>query len=401
MKIAVFCDSYKPYISGVVRSVESFAKELVLLGHHLYIFAPGYRGRDGSPPTDPVIAHLGEEERGTGSLQIFRFLSIPAPTYTGFSLAIPFSPRLDSHLSRLEIDVIHTHSPFLLGRLGAAAARRHKLPLVFTYHTLYHEYIHYLPMGRRLMQQLVKNSVSRYCRRCDLVIVPSPEMGRFVSQEHGEDIKTVVIPTGIPVHGFARGDDGWLRKRWGIPPDHRILLFVGRLGQEKNVGLLLEMLARVVRRRPEVRLVLVGGGPAKEELERLALCLGIAGMVTFAGRVPFEGVASYYAGADLFVFPSLTETQGIVLLEAMAARLPVVSVEAHGTKGFLTHGRDGYVVSPEAGEFAERVLELLEDPAKREALAQSGLEKAESMSSSRMAQRLVEVYRTLLPKTPL
>lgn len=377
MKIGIFADSYKPYVSGVVRSIETFTQELTTLGHQVYIFAPRYpRYR----------------ERNSN---VFRFHSFRPPSVPDFSLAIPISARIGATMARLNLDVVHVHSPFLLGRLGANCARRFGLPLVFTYHTLYEQYVHYVPFGQPFAKDLMVRMSRTFCNRCDLVVAPTAKV-RNLLIEYGVTSPIDIVPTGVDLDRFGDGDPGWLRTSYGIGAQEKVLLFVGRLTKEKNLDFLLESFRLVSERVSPVRLVIVATGPEEQHLKQLAENLGIGDRVIFTGYLPTNELVNCYHGADLFVFPSVTETQGLVLIEAMAAGLPVVAVDAYGVSDMVSHGCDGFLVPPEAGEFAERVTAVLQHPELRDQMAKQAYLKAEQMSSRNMAIRLACAYETLL-----
>jgi len=376
MKIGIFTDSYRPYTSGVVRSIDTFAAELTAMGHEIYIFAPNY------PDCEP--------EAG-----IFRFFSIPAPTQKEFSLAIPFAPTIGATIRQLGLELIHVHSPFLLGRLGARCAKRYDLPLVFTYHTLYDKYIHYVPwlqsLSRTLMQQFIRN----FCNNCDTVIVPTDIVAKMLKEQ---DIHTplLTIPTGINLTVFEQADPRWLRNKYHIPNEELILLFVGRLGQEKNLEFLLRAYQEILKRQPQTRLVLVGSGSEAEHFQTLSVDLGLAAHVIFTGNLPYQEVANCYAGADLFVFASVTETQGLVIGEAKAARLPVVAVDAYGVSEMINPGVDGYLTPLDLGVFTSKIEELLDNAPLRAQLAQNAHLAAAQFSSRHMAAKLSEAYSDLV-----
>lgn len=378
LSIGVFTDSYRPYTSGVVRSIETFTQHLRALGHRVYIFAPSY------PNCQP--------EDG-----VFRFRSIPAPTQREFTLALPVSLTLGATVRRLGLDIIHVHSPFLLGRLGARAARRFGLPLVFTYHTLYDQYVHYVPLFQGLSRKLVQCYTRDFCNRCDLVITPTALVADLLRRQ-GVETPLAVIPTGIELADFRNADRTWLRRRYGLPSEAKILLFVGRLGKEKNIDFLLHSFARLCAQENlgPLKLVLVGGGTAAAELAREARQLGLEQDVVFTGTLPKEEVAKCYAGADLFVFASLTETQGLVLAEAKAAGLAVVAVDANGVREMVNHGEDGYLSAPSLEEFTARVAELLRDDAKRLSMGRRAQITVQPYAAQNTAARLADHYRQLV-----
>lgn len=244
LRVGVFTDSYKPYTSGVVRSIDTFKQELTKLGHEIYIFAPDYYGNSQN------------EETG-----VFRFKSISAPTNSNFSLAIPLSLTTSNTIKKLKLDIIHVHSPFLLGRLGAYHARMHNIPLVFTFHTFYEQYVHYVPFGQKVTRNIVKKFCAEFSNKCDTVIAPSTVAQKYL-QEIGVKTPIRIIPTGIIIDDFKQSDKSWLRKKYNIPQDSVILLFVGRLGKEKNVGFIFDVFKKYLI-NTEATLVIAGGGRKK------------------------------------------------------------------------------------------------------------------------------------------
>lgn len=381
MRIGVFTDSYLPYTSGVVTSITTFNEELRRLGHEVFVFAPKYHGyRD----TDEGV---------------FRFFSVPAPTNPDYALAVPVSPRLALTVGKLELDLVHAHSPFNLGWWGARCARRFDLPLVFTYHTLYDQYVHYVPLAGPLARDLAVRYSRRFCDRCDLVITPTRQVEALVSG-YGVRAPVRVIPTGVRLERFQQRRAGWLRSTWGIPSDAKVCLFVGRLTREKNLDFLLRAFAMVKAIISEAVLVIVAGGPLEQELKQLAvdLGLGLDRDVVFTGRLGYDDVVDAYFDADLFTFASVTETQGLVLVEAMAAGLPVVAVRAFGVSDMVEDGKSGVLVEPDLEQFALQVVGLLRDDSRRAAMAPVARARAESLSSRATAARLEHEYREVLAR---
>lgn len=380
MKIGVFTDSYRPYTSGVVRSIELFTKEFTARGHNVYIFGPD----------QPFFKARVQKEEG-----IFRFVSIPAPTFSDFVIPIPFSAQLGPTIKRIGLDLIHVHSPFLLGRLGARAARRYDIPLVFTYHTMYDQYIHYIPLPRKTSRKLVQNIGRDFCNRCSLVITPSRPVKRYLQQLNVRaPIK--VIPTGIELEEFENTDSSWLRKNYPIQEKEKVLLFVGRLGKEKNLVFLLRSFARIIKVFPSTKLVLIGSGPQEATLRKMCAGLGIDEKVIFTGLLPRSKIVHCYAGADIFTFPSVTETQGLVIGEAKAGGIPVVAINAFGVSDMVRHGEDGYLTSLSLDNFTQRIMQLLWDPQLRERMSKKALENVHYLSSSYCAEQMLDAYAQLI-----
>jgi len=378
LKIGIFTDSYLPYTSGVVRSIQTFTAELTTLGHEVYIFAPSYKNCD-------------NESR------VFRFASIPSPTNPDFSLAVPFSLKLKPVIKKLELDLIHVHSPFLLGRVGARYARKLGVPLVFTYHTLYDQYVHYLPFAKTFSRELAQKISRDFCNLCDLVIVPTDIVGDYL---HDIGVLTPInrVPTGIKISDYQEGDRRWLQRQYKIKPNDKVLLFVGRLGKEKNIFFLMESFKILSNSIGNTVLVLVGGGPEEEELRDKAVELGIEKKVIFTGTLSPEDVINCYASASLFVFPSVTETQGIVIAEAKAAGLPVVAINAYGVSEMVEDGVDGYLTELNQEQFASKVYMLLKNDDLKEEMSKKARHNVEKLSSTNCTARLIDSYQSLLAK---
>jgi 1,2-diacylglycerol 3-alpha-glucosyltransferase len=379
MRIGFFADSYKPYVSGVVQSIDSFTCELRRRGHHIEIFAPGYPNC--SRPDEPGV---------------YRFPSFHTPIYPEFYIGIPVSRGLMKHVRELELDVIHVHSPFVLGHVGASVARRLGLPLVFTYHTLYDQYVHYFPFAKGLAQRAMIALSRQFCNRCDLVITPTGVIERLL-RGYGVGVPIVSIPTGIQIGLFEAGDRNFLRERHAMAAEEKILLFVGRLSKEKNLDSLFRIFAGVLRRCPNATLVLAGSGPGEKELHDLAVQMGIESKLVFAGRLSQVDVAGAYNSADLFVFPSVTETQGLVLAEAMASGLAVVAMAAFGSLAIVKEGVTGYLCDTE-DVFEERIIELLQDGELRRRMGQVAAARARKFSVENVAFRLERAYQALICK---
>ncbi len=378
MRIGVFTDSFRPYKSGVVRSIESFSNQLTAMGNDVFVFGPHY-------------PNCEKEER------VFRFISIPAPTQPDFSLAIPFSLKLGKTIKKLDVDIIHVQSPFMLGRLGVKYARRFKVPLVFTYHTLYDQYVHYVPFARSISKKFIQKLGADFCNQCDLVIAPTGIVEDYLKKA-GVKAPVINIPTGIDIDEFQNIDPCWLRDNYKYREEETILLHVGRMGKEKNIPFLLKAFKKILKEEPGARLVIVGGGPEEKNLHSLAKELEISSYVRFTGMLSRKEVINAYAGADIFMFTSLTETQGLVLCEAKAAGLPVVAIKAFGASEMVENNVDGFLTGYTLEEFTNKALLLLADKEMREEMSRKARINAEEMSSYNQTKRLLKAYEGLLKK---
>lgn len=377
MHIAKFTNTYHPTISGVVRSVDSFRKALADLGHNVFVFTQDAGDYEDQEPF------------------IFRYLSLNIGLPNEFPATIPISPFMDRLMPTLKLDVIHSHHPVLLGQIAASKAEELKLPLVFTFHTRYREYSHYIPIPQHLVQDFIKGAIdfwiSDYVQKCDHIIVPSQSMLAVLEEKYDFSAPITVLPTGIDLRPYQAADGAPIRaeNNWD---GHFVIVSAGRLASEKNWHLLLQAVAAVIAKQPQVRLVLLGDGPEARKLRRESKKLGIADKVDFRGRVPFEQVPSYLKAADLFAFASTTETQGLVTLEAMAAGLPVVAVDAVGTQDVVVNGQDGLLTENNRDALAGAIERMVTDRDTLQHFRAAASSKAHQMGIANQAAKLIDVY---------
>ncbi len=371
MRIAMFSDSYYPYVSGVTRAVATAKETLTALGHQVTVFCPDYPG-----------ASLEED--------VVRFSSIKAPTYAGYYVAVPFPPEVRRAVRKFSPDIIHIHSPFNLGTVAYRIGRRESVPVVLTYHTMYSMYSHYFPVIGRRVSRSVERAAFRVARLVDAVITPSAATARYL-EERGAVSRVIPIPNGIAIEEFQGGNSKFLHESYGVPSDKPVVLTCGRLGLEKNFEVLLTAF-KAVTEKVNASLVLVGDGPLKEALESKARSLNIEDSTFFIGSVPPNTMPSIYSSADIFMFTSLTDTQGLVLVEAKAAGLPAVAVGALGVLDMVQDGVDGYLCKNDPGEIARKALWLLEDPILLSTMSRNCSRTAQNFSREACAQKLLECY---------
>jgi glycosyltransferase involved in cell wall biosynthesis len=269
---------------------------------------------------------------------------------------------------------------------------------VETYHTFFEEYLyHYIPfVPRALMRLTAKRFSCHQGNSLDGMVVPSHPMLQ-VLKSYGITTRTEVIPTGIEPASFAPGDRASFRKKYGIPQDRPVLLFVGRVAHEKNIGFLLRVLDEVRKTIPDVLFVIAGEGPARDDLAQEVRKMMLEENVLFIGYLDrHTELNDCYCSADIFIFSSRTETQGLVLLEAMAQGVPVVSTAELGTRDVLREGEGVWIAQEELAEFSGKIIKMLGDADVRNELGVAGREYAHSWSASRQAERMVEFYRSIL-----
>lgn len=378
MHIGMWTDSYYPYVSGVTRAIATSREALVRLGNKVSVFCPKYPGADSEP-------------------DIYRFPSFRAPTNKDYYVAVPFYPQILSKVPSMHLDVMHIHSPFNLSRVGLKMGKKLGIPVVFTYHTMYNMYSHYVPIIGSKASEVVMRGVLAFAEGVDCVITPSTAIKEFLLQR-GLNTEIRVIPNGIDVSSFQSGNPSYLRERFAIPGGSKVILSCSRLGREKNVETVLRAFA-IVARRPDVYLVLVGDGPLREDLEQLSQDLGIRKRTIFAGTVPPSTMPDVYASADLFLFASLTDTQGLVIIEAKAAGLPAVAVGALGVKDMIVDGVDGYLCNNDPSELAEKSSALLDDDSLLADMKSASRKNALSFSREECAKKLFACYQELISRS--
>jgi len=375
LKIAFFTDTWHPSHNGVVTSTATFRQELIDLGHQVHVFAPAAPGL----PAEPGVT---------------RVASVPFPAEPNCRVTLPFPRSLLLKFTRSKFDIIHTQTPFGLGLWGAALARMARRPLVHTYHTFFAEYAHYLKVGEDFGRAFVVQYSRLYCNRCRAIVVPSPEF-IDVLRSYRITARIEVISTGLRVPANLETREE-ARKRLGITTDTKQLLFVGRLALEKNIDAVLDAVAALRREHPTARLALIGDGPYRAALEEQVTRLGLGSIVRFVGGVPHEEVWRWYAASDLFLFASQTETQGLVVAEALSAGLPVVAMDGPGVRDIVTPSNGGSLTEPDPARFLEAIMQLLSDDDRRLEYSRLGREAAAQWSSRHQAERLVELYRRVL-----
>jgi len=377
VRIAIFSNAYKPAISGVVTSISLFRKGLEAAGHAVHIFCPEYEDYEDPEP------------------YVFRFPALDLSESWNVSIVVPIRNLMEPAVRGVQPALIHSQHPILMGDLAISFRRRLGVPLVFTFHTQYDKYAQlYSPLAPRLAERITDELVGRYLRHCDHIITPTESIRQKVMETWAPRAGITVVPTPVDIPVVDEAEVATVRHRLA-PEGERLLVYVGRLAPEKGLDLLLEAFHELIQDRSDVRLALVGRGPSEETLRSMAGELGIAGKVSFTGAVPHEEVAPYYVAGDLFVFTSQTETQGLVLIEAMAAGRPVVAVQAPGPADILAEG-GGVLVEPDPAAFARAVAELLREEGRRWTLAKEARRAARRYSIAGATEGLLRAYQAAL-----
>ena len=380
MRVLMISDVYFPRINGVSTSIQTFRRGLHAAGVETVLVAPEY----------PVAWSRDDEG------EIIRIPSRYLPRDPeDRAMKIGHIRKLRSKLSQRRFDIVHVQTPFIAHYQGVSIARELGVPVIETYHTYFEEYLyHYVPlMPRRLMRFIARRFTSSQCNALDALVVPSRAM-QDALEDYGVRCPMQIIPTGMEMDRFAAGDGSRFRERLGIAPGQPTLVHVGRIAHEKNIDFLFRVLAEVVTRRQDVVMIVAGEGPALEHCKTYAQALGLTKHVRFVGYLSRDSaLLDCYKAGDLFVFSSKTETQGLVLLEAMALGVPVVSTAHMGTADIVKPERGARMAPDDEAGFADIVVGLLNDPQTRAAMAHEAKAHAATWSASAMTTRLIDFYR--------
>ena len=380
MRILMISDVSFPRVNGVSTSIETFRRSLAALGHPSTLIAPAYPSAQVESSDAIRVPSRGVPRDPEDRLMSRRAVDALVPT-----------------LARGGYDIVHVHTPFVAHYAGVHIARELGLTVVETYHTFFEEYLHhYVPFLPRALTRLAARRLSRsQCRAVDALVVPSAQMLATL-RGYGIATRAEVLPTGIDPERFRGGDGQRFRALHGIGADRPVLVHISRVAHEKNIDFVLEAVARAREAVPDVLLVIAGEGPALPHVRRRAAELGLAEHVLFVGYLARDGaLLDCYRAGTAFVFASRTETQGLVLLEALALGVPVVSTAVMGTADVLKDARGALIAPDEVEGFAARVVELVRDPALRARLAAAAPGDAKAWTATAMAERLLELYRSV------
>ncbi len=381
MKILFVSDVYFPRINGVSTSIRTFVEQMQNLGHEVHLIAPEY-------------GVSTQDEAWIKRIPARSIYFDPEDKLMKYGEAVQRLPELRQQ----GYDIVHVHTPFVAHYLGLKLARELNVPCVETYHTFFEDYLHhYLPWIPKVMARGMAKMISkRQCNEVDAIVAPSQPMLE-VLRGYGVKVMADVIPTGLQAHSFKEADGKAFREKYEIPLDRPMLLYVGRVAFEKNINFLLEMTKILIEQRPDVLLVVTGEGPAEASLHKLAKTLGIENNVKFIGYLDRnKELNACYQAADIFVFASKSETQGLVLLEAMAQGTPVVAIAELGTASILVEGQGAWIAADDTSMFAEKVYQLLMNPEEKFELGRRAkVYVLDKWTAKIQAERMLKFYSQL------
>lgn len=393
MNIGFVTGGYLPAPGGVATSVVNFSKQLEKLGHNVFVFCPEYP----------------EAEANNGGPQtVIRIPSYYSPLLKDFRLTDPFKAAATFRKHFEKLDVVHIHLPTIMSLPARWLASYYELPQFFTYHTNLELYIkHYVPgIPDNVSRAVTRFYTYRETKNGEKMFVPSSDMKKLLSK-YKLKLPIEVLPTGIDIDMYREmsknienGANRSLREQFGIDEEEKILIYVGRVSSEKNVEFLLEAFDRIAKKCPRAHFVIAGGGRGLGKILSLVSDLHQSRRVHFTGYVEDDKkLAGYYHESDIFLFASLTETQGLVVAEAMASATPVVAVDAPGVRDVLQGDKGGYLVPMDLEKFSERAVKMLSDPTLRQKKSEEALSVARKFSVQKFTEQMLESYeKTLLKK---
>ncbi|MDH3236961.1 MAG: glycosyltransferase [Deltaproteobacteria bacterium] len=383
MNILMVTNTFLPHVGGVARSVSGFTAEFRKRGHRVVVVAPIF---EGIPERETDVVRIPAVQNFNGS---------------DFSVPVLSTGKVIAALKRFTPEIVHSHHPFLLGDTALRVAATRDIPVVFTHHTMYEKYTHYVPGDSPRLKRFVLDLVTGYCNLCDAVIAPSKTVAEEIVSR-GVKVPVNVIPTGVNVEVFGEGDGGAFRKRMEIPPDAFLVGHVGRLAPEKNLEFLTRAVVRFLLENRGARFFLAGEGPLKKKIEQTFADQGLADRFHFRGVMDFPELASAYQSMDVFAFASCSETQGMVLTEAMAADTPVVALDASGVREVVRDKENGRLLPREDEEEFVSALSWVAglSPEERQRLGEGVARTADSFSLANTAEHTLALYGSLIGEKP-
>ncbi|RJQ45852.1 MAG: glycosyltransferase family 4 protein [Gammaproteobacteria bacterium] len=378
MNIVMLTNTYTPHVGGVARSVEAFTAEYRRRGHRVLVVAPEFANQ---PQDEADVVRVPAIQNFNGS---------------DFSAVLPVSGLLTGALDAFRPDIVHAHHPYLLGMTALRVARYRELPLVFTHHTLYEQYTHYVPVDSPAFRRFVIELATRYANLCDQVFAPSESIAALL-RERGVEAPVAVVPTGVNVERFAKGNGADLRRMMRIPDDAFVVGHLGRLAPEKNLTFLADAVSVFLKTEPRAHFLLAGKGPLEISIRATFEREGLSARLHVAGILDPAQLAAAYHAMDVFAFASRSETQGMVLTEAMAASVPVVALDAPGAREVVKDRHNGRLLHEESIEAFRAALQwVAELPAEtRRQLSRGARATADEFSMPRTADKALDCYQGL------
>ncbi len=359
-------------------SVRMFRKGLEELGHEIFVFAPDWKGY---------------EDKETN---IIRYPSLMYRYKIEYPLAFSYSLKINRIVKDLKLDLIHSQQPFSIAKDGLRQAKRNKIPVIFTHHARYDQYIHYIPLlPQKYLKWHVNRRATKFANSCDAVVAPSSEIKKII-QANGVEKEISVIPTGIETDRFRNGKREEIRKKLGFNKSDVVLMNLGRIEEEKNISFLIDSVVQLMKKHQQAKLLMVGEGSLRKPIREKMKKEGLTSRAVLPGLVKQENVQDYYSAGDIFVHSSLSETQGITTNEAMTVGLAVVAVRATGPIDAIDDGRTGILTDNDIDEFTERIEELILDENKRRMLSENARNESVKWDYKNRAREMGSLYKKVI-----
>lgn len=372
MIIGIFTDTYEPQINGVVTSIKT-SIEYLEQNHTIYVFCPNVTPKIQSTET------------------VWRFPSVVYPFQKEYRLALPFNHQL-KNIKALNLDIIHIHTPFTMGKIGLKIGKKLNLPIIHTYHTYFEKYLHYFPiLPERWVHKYAKKESERFCNACNKIIVPSHEMKSMLSS-YQIDTELSIIPSGINCHTPTQNEITQFKKRY-MQNNKINCIFVGRVGKEKNIHFLIDAFEKILTKEKNVHLTIIGDGPEKKGIQQKSKTLEITEHVSFTGYLTKENVFQAYHAADLMLFPSTTETQGLTVVESIMCGTPVIGINKMGVKNVIKQNESGILTEENVDEFANAALSLIKNDKLRLDYASKAIQLGKAYSYTTTGKALENLYK--------
>lgn len=392
MRIGLFTDTYPPYINGVSTSVQMLENSLRKKGHKVFIVT-----------VNPDSMSYQFEDNG----RIIRIPGIPTGIYD-YRLTTAYPIRAVNKIKEWNLDIIHSHTEFGIGTFARVISKQFDIPIVHTYHTMYEDYVHYITKGYfdKSSKKVVEHFTKFYCdKTIEELIVPTKKTYDLFKDKYKYDRNVHIIPTGIEIERFYKENIKEekllnLKEKYNLNNDEVIIIFVGRVASEKSIDFLINNHKEIIHKNKKCKLIIVGDGPDLEKYKKLTIKNRIEKNVIFTGKVPWEDIPLYYNLADIFVTASHTETQGLTVIEAMAASLPVVALDDESFRNTVIDSLTGYLFKNKK-DYLNRINELVNDESVRLKMGSQSRINSETYSSKYFAERVLTVYKLALKGRPL
>lgn len=392
MRIGIFTDTYPPFINGVSTSIQMLENALRKKGHKVFVVT-----------VNPEEMSYKLDANG----RILRIPGIPTGIYD-YRLTTFYPIKAVNIIKEWDLDVIHTHTEFGIGTFARVIGKQFDIPVVHTYHTMYEDYVHYITKGYfdGASKKIVEYLTKFYCdKTIEELIVPTKKTYDLFKEKYKYDRNVHIIPTGIEIDRFYKekidlSKINNKKTELGITSNDLVVLYVGRISSEKSIDFLINNHIQLMKKNKNVKLLIVGDGPDLDNYKKLAKKNKIEDNIIFTGKVPWVDVPLYYNMADIFVTASHTETQGLTVIEAMAASVPVVALDDESFRNTVIDGLTGYLFKNKK-EYINSMLDLIESKEKRDKMGNQGRINSETYSSKYFAERVLHVYKIALKDRPL